>query len=132
VGPYLKRQHSLHLSFFQLINDISKLFQFISKNSTIKLVSYIFICYHCSKLDLILKCWKKFIYVTYKLGYPALLEIFIVSSVSLSLCFYVSLSLCVSVSPLYLSISTKPNLTLNLSSCLPADLPACPSLSLPL
>ncbi len=49
------------------------------------------------------------------LPYPALLGIFIVSSVSTSLCFYVSLSLSLP------SISPKPNLTLN---------PIHPSLSL--
>ena len=99
MGPYLKRQHSLHLSFFQLINDISKLFQFISKNSTIKLVSYIFICYHCSKLDLILKC-----ITYYEVGLPDFardfpclfaslyFSVFLLLYLSLPLCFSISLS----------------------------------------
>jgi hypothetical protein len=41
--------------------------------------------------------------MNYKLGYPALLGILIVSYVSVCLCFYASLFLCISVSPLYLS-----------------------------
>ena len=45
-------------------------------------------------------------------GILASLRIFIVSSVSLSLCFYVSFSLFTSV-----SISIKPILTLNIPAC---------------
>ncbi len=48
------------------------------------------------------------------MGYPALLGIFIVSSVSISLCFYVSLSLFLP------SVSPKPNLTLNMAPFWPA------------
>jgi hypothetical protein len=62
--------------------------------------------------------------MSYLLGYPALLEIFIVSSVSLfqclsislHLCLHVSLFLCLSISlylclsPLSLYITPKPNL----------------------
>jgi hypothetical protein len=61
------------------------------------------------------------------LGYPALLGIFMVSSVSLFLCFYVSLSLCISVFPLYLS-ETYPNFKY---ACLLTRLPTLLSLSPP-
>jgi hypothetical protein len=48
-----------------------------------------------------------FVFVAFMMNY--LVWIFIVSSVSLSLCFYVS--------PLYLSTTPKPNLTLNIPAC---------------
>ncbi len=51
------------------------------------------------------------------MGYLVLLRVFIVSSVSMSLCFSVSPSLRISVSPY---ISPLPNLTLNMPDCLPA------------
>ena len=50
--------------------------------------------------------------------------------VLLFLCLFISLYLCISVSPLYLSISPKPNLTLNMPACWSPSPPTCPSLSL--
>ncbi len=74
--------------------------------------------------------------ISYQSGYPALLGIFTVSSVSMSLYFYVSIYLCISVCLLYLlylSMFPKPNLTLNMATCLLTYLPTSlshPSLSL--
>jgi hypothetical protein len=42
-------------------------------------------------------------FIRYKLGYPRLCTGFLLSAVSMSLCFNGSLSLCSSVSPLYIS-----------------------------
>jgi hypothetical protein len=58
------------------------------------------------------------------LGYPTLLGILIVSSVFLSLCFYVSISLCISISP-------RPNLTLDMPACWPTYPPTPVSQPLP-
>ncbi len=51
-------------------------------------------------------------FINYQLGYPALLGIFIVSSVSLS--FYLSVSLCISIS-LYLYLSVSLSLCISIS-----------------
>jgi len=67
------------------------------------------------------------------LGHPALLWIFILRSVSLSLCLFVSLSLCISVSlSLCLSVSLSLCLSVSLSLCLSVSLSLCLFVSLPI
>ncbi len=75
----------------------------INQKNCFKRYPHFFLIKHQRKQKMMVTSAKNYFYWILVKYYPAFPGIFIVSSVSVSLCFYVSLSLCISMSPLYLS-----------------------------